>query len=113
MTISTKIRLLQKGEVARVLVLVNHPMQAGNGQAANYIERMVFELNDIRVAETRLGPGVDENPLTGIAVGPVRAGDRTVVRWSDNRGGNGSAMTIVKQARTNEVNHESAAHTNL
>lgn len=96
MTTDTKIRLLLKGERAQVLVLVNHPMQAGDGAAANFIERMMFELNGKRVAETRLGPGVDDNPLTGIEIQPVHAGDRIEVRWTDNRGGSGSAMASVK-----------------
>lgn len=97
MNIETKIRLLQKGGQARVLALVNHPMLAGDGStAADYIDSMVFELNGVRVAEMRLGPGVDDNPLTGILIEPVQAGDRIDVRWSDTHGRAGSAQATAK-----------------
>ena len=96
MSIDTKIRLLHKDEHVRVLVLVNHPMQSGDGQAANYIEHMVFEQNGDRVAEMRLGPGVYSDPQTGIVIEPVDMGDRIDVRWFDNRGGSGAAQATVK-----------------
>lgn len=96
MSIDTGIRLLQKGKRVRVLVLVKHPVQSGDGPAANYIERMVFERNGTKVAEARLGPGVDNNPLTGIVIEPVETGDRIDVYWSDKRGFGGTARATVK-----------------
>jgi sulfur-oxidizing protein SoxZ len=96
MTTDTKLRVQYKDQRAQVLVLVNHPMRASDGAAPSCIDSMVFMLNGDRVAETRLGPGVYDNPLTGIAIEHVHAGDHIDVHWTDNRGGTGSAQATVK-----------------
>jgi len=100
----TKLRLRKHGTRTEVIVLVKHPMETGSRQdnetgqpvAADYIEKMTFELNDVVVAEARMGPGVAEDPLTGITLGKARPGDRITVSWVDNRGEGGGAEATVR-----------------
>lgn len=100
----TRLRIKTKGTRAEVLVLVKHPMEKGLQQdseasqriPADYIERMIFELNGAVVAEARLGPDVAPDPLTGIMLNDAKPGDRITVKWTDNRGESGIAEKSIK-----------------
>jgi sulfur-oxidizing protein SoxZ len=56
---------------------------------------MTFELNGVAVAEARMGPGVAEDPLTGISLKKAKSGDKVSVSWIDTRDETGSAETII------------------
>ena len=100
----TKLRIRKNGTRTEVIVLVIHPMETGSRQddetrqsvPADYIEKMAFELNDVVVAEARMGPGVAEDPLTSITLNKARSGDKVMVSWIDTRGEGGSAEAIVR-----------------
>jgi sulfur-oxidizing protein SoxZ len=70
--------------------------ETGKSVPADYIEKMIFELNDVVVAEAWMGPGVAEDPLTSITLNKARSGDRVMVSWIDTRGEGGSAEAIVR-----------------
>ena len=97
----TKLRVRKSGTRAEVMVLVKHPMEMGSRwdnetrQEANYIEKMIFELNGVVVAEARMGPGVAEDPEAGISLKKAKSGDKVAVSWIDSRGDAGSAETII------------------
>ncbi len=97
----TKLRIRKSGTRTEVMVLVEHPMQTGSRwddetrQAADYIEKMIFELNGVMVAEARMGPGVAEDPLTCISLKKAKSGDKVAVSWIDTRGDAGSAEAII------------------
>jgi sulfur-oxidizing protein SoxZ len=103
MTKLTRIRARRNGERTEILVLVKHPMngtrRAGAADEAQdpgyYIREMTFTLNGRAVAVAELGPGVADDPLTGVAVTGARAGDKLAVSWSDNLGATGGAETIL------------------
>lgn len=97
----TKLRVRKSGTRSEVMALVKHPMEMGlrwddeTRQEANYIEKMIFELNGVVVAEARMGPGVAEDPLTGISLKKAQSGDKVAVSWIDTRGDTGSAETTI------------------
>jgi len=99
----TKLRIRKHGTRIEVMVLVKHPMRTGTHQdnetrqpvPADYIEKMTFALNNVVVAEARMGPGVAEDPLTGITLQQARPGDRVTVNWIDSRSESGSAAATV------------------
>ncbi len=99
----TKLRIRQSGARTELIVLVRHPMETGQQRGdeaqwsvpADYIDKMIFELNGAVVAEARLGPGISSDPLTGIALKKAKVGDRVTVSWVDNRGERGIAETII------------------
>jgi len=100
---TTRIRARRNGRQIEILALVKHPMEAGPAeQPADYgtgpspfIESMAFMLNDRVIAVADLGPNIDSNPLTGIAVSGAVTGDRVSVAWTDSGGGSGSAEATV------------------
>jgi hypothetical protein len=100
MTVATKIRARRNGDHTKILVMVKHPMQStpdpqGNVRGA-FIERMTFYQSGNLVAEAELGPGVAENPVTGISLSGVNQGEVIMVRWEDSEGRTGEAETTLK-----------------
>jgi sulfur-oxidizing protein SoxZ len=100
----TKIRIRNNDGQTEVLVLIDHPMvagasssEAGGGTGSpDYVESMIFALNDTEVAELDTGPGMSTNPLAAIRLPEAKSGDTVTVRWTDNRGRTGSAAATVK-----------------
>jgi len=99
----TKLRIRKSGARTEVMVLVKHPMETGSRWGdesrqpvqADYIEKMSFELNGVVVAEVHMGPGVAQDPLTGISLKKAKSGDKVSVSWIDTRGESGSTETII------------------
>jgi sulfur-oxidizing protein SoxZ len=100
----TKIRIRNNDGQTEVLVLIEHPMDAGAGSdeardaagSPDYVESMIFALNDTEVAELGSGPGMSTNPLAAIRLPEAEPGDTVTVRWTDSRGRSGSAAAQVK-----------------
>jgi sulfur-oxidizing protein SoxZ len=99
----TKLRIRKSGARTEVMVLVKHPMETGSRRddetrqplQADYIEKIAFKLNGAVVAEARMGPGVAEDPLTGISLKQAESGDTVSVSWIDTRGETGSAEKVI------------------
>ena len=95
----TRMRIKQQDGAAEVLVLVNHPMETGlrtdrktkKKIPAHFIQKMTFRLNGKEVAVADLGIAVSKDPLVGIRIKGVKAGDKVKVSWSDNKGESGEA----------------------
>jgi len=100
---TTKIKIRQKGDVAEVLTLVQHPMETGTRKdsktkeviPAHFIQTMTFEHNGKAVADINLGASVSKNPLIGIHVKGTKAGDTIKVSWKDNKGETGGTESKV------------------
>ncbi len=99
----TRMRIKTEGDMAEVLVLVNHPMETGQRVdkktkekiPAHWIQKMTFTLNGKQVADVDMGVAVSTDPLTGIRLKGVKPGDKVKVSWSDNKGETGSAEATV------------------
>lgn len=99
----TRMRIKKDGDTAEVLVLVNHPMETGQRVdkktkekiPAHWIQKMTFTLNGKEVADVDMGVAVSQDPLIGIRINGVKAGDKIKASWSDNKGETGSAEATV------------------
>ena len=63
---------------------------------AHYITTMTFSVNGNAAAEVSLSQGVSVNPLIGVSIPGLKAGDMVTVSWVDNQGGGESAEATVK-----------------
>ena len=101
-----KIRATLQGDVAEVKVLINHPMETGQGKDPNtgetiplhFIRLVTATLNGTPVMEAQWSQAISRNPFFGFRIRGAKAGDRIAVRWSDNRGQEGSIETTVGAA---------------
>jgi sulfur-oxidizing protein SoxZ len=101
-----KIRATLQGDVAEVKVLINHPMETGQRKDPNtgetiplhFIRLVTATLNGTPVMEAQWSQAISRNPFFGFRIRGAKAGDRIAVRWSDNRGEEGSIETTVAAA---------------
>ena len=101
-----KIRATLQGDVAEVKVLINHPMETGQRKdpstgetlPVHFIQLVTATLNGKPVMEAQWSQAISRNPFFGFRIRGAKAGDRIIVSWSDNRGGNGSIATTVPAA---------------
>jgi sulfur-oxidizing protein SoxZ len=93
---------LNDGAIA-VKVLIRHPMETGSrkdpatGETVprHYIREVVCEHNDTPVLTMDWGWGISENPYLSFRIRQGAAGDRVVVRWTDDRGDSAALETTV------------------
>ncbi len=98
-----RIRATMAGDVADVKVLMNHPMETGlrkdakTGQLvpAHYITEVNATVNGAKVLEAGMSGGVSKNPYLGFKVKGVKAGDKVVVSWADNKGDKNTAEATI------------------
>ena len=100
---TTKIRTKTQDGVTDILVLVSHPMETGQRTdpktkekiPPHFIQKMTFALNGKEVASASMSTAVSKDPLIGIKVKGVKAGDKVKVNWSDNMGESGSEEAVI------------------
>jgi sulfur-oxidizing protein SoxZ len=91
---SMKIRARMVDGTAQIAVLIMHPMETGQrkdpatGQVypAHFIQSVTASIEGRTVVEAQWGPAISKNPLLGFRVRGVRAGDKLVISWEDNKG---------------------------
>lgn len=101
---ATKIKLKKKDNGYDVLVLAKHPMETGNRKdkktgkliPAHYITSMIFAVNGSDVVEASLSQAISTNPLIGISLKSLKAGDKVSVKWVDTSDQSESAEATVK-----------------
>lgn len=101
---ATKIKLKKKSNGHDVLVLAKHPMETGNRKdkktgklvPAHYITSMNFSVNGTNAVEASLSQGVSANPLIGVSLSSLKAGDTVSVSWVDNQDMSDTAEATVK-----------------
>ena len=89
-----KVRATLQGDITDVRALMTHIMETGlrkdpaSGQVvpAHFIRQVVATLNGKTVVEAQWGPSVSKNPVLGFRVKGARAGDKIVIKATDNKG---------------------------
>ena len=97
-----RIRAQIKGDTTDVKVLMTHPMETGQlrdpkGQLipAHFIQTVTVTLNGKTVMEADLSQGVSTNPFLGFRFKGAKAGDKLIVAWVDNLGGQNSETAAI------------------
>lgn len=98
-----KIRATLQGDVAEVKALMSHIMETGMRQdpatgktvPAHFIKHVMASLNGKTVLEAQWGPSVSKNPLVGFRVKGAKAGDKVVIKATDNKGETMNGETTV------------------
>ncbi len=98
-----KIRATLQGDTADIKVLMNHVMETGQrkdaktGQIipAHFIQNVNATVNGKVVLESQWGAAISKNPYLGIRVKGVKAGDKVVINWEDNKGDKNTADATV------------------
>lgn len=103
MTQQTRIRATMQDGVADIKFVVMHPMETGQrkdpktGQLIplHFIKNVTITVGGKTVMEAQWSQAVSRNPFLGIRVQGVKAGDKVVVHWEDNKGGSETAETML------------------
>ena len=82
---------------------MNHVMETGlrkdakTGQMvpAHHITNVTCEVGGKQVMDAQWGGGISKNPYLAIKVKGAKAGDKVVVKWTDNKGDTNSADADV------------------
>ena len=99
-----KIRAKVKGEIAEVKALMPHDMESGLRRdpetnelvPAHYITDVVAEHNGEVVLTAYWGTAVSKNPYVAFSFSGAAAGDKIVVRWTDNSGDTSETEATLK-----------------
>lgn len=88
-----KIRVVLKGEIADIRILMPHAMENGrrqgeNGQLvpAHFIQTFSVSHNGTPLIDGQLNASVARNPLFAFKARGIKAGERLTVAWVDSRG---------------------------
>jgi sulfur-oxidizing protein SoxZ len=88
-----KIRAQMKGDTAEIRVLMSHAMEtgqrkdnAGNTVPAHFIQAIAVSVGGKAVIQGQTGTSISRNPVFGFKVKGVKAGDKVVINWVDNKG---------------------------
>jgi len=98
-----KIRASMAGDTAEVKCLMNHPMETGLRKdaktgamvPAHHITNVTAAVNGKPVLDAQWGGGISKNPYLAFKVKGVKAGDKVVVSWTDNKGDKNSAEATI------------------
>ena len=97
-----KIRAQMKGDTAEIRVLMSHPMEtgqrkdsAGNAVPAHFIQSITVDVGGKRIVQGQTGPAISRNPVFGFKVKGVKAGDKVVINWVDNKGDKRTDETTI------------------
>ncbi|MBA3902249.1 MAG: thiosulfate oxidation carrier complex protein SoxZ [Rhodocyclaceae bacterium] len=88
-----KIRAQMQGDTADIRVLMSHPMETGQRKdpqgkvvPAHHIQSITATVAGKLVLDGQIGAAVSRNPVFGFKVKGVKAGDKVVITWVDNKG---------------------------
>lgn len=88
-----KIRTQQQGDITEIRVLMQHPMENGmrkgeDGQVvpAHFIQLFSLSHNGKPLIEGQLNTSISKNPLFMFKARGMKAGDKLLVAWTDNKG---------------------------
>ncbi len=94
----------KRGDVIRVVVLVQHPMETGyrldaDGKKVpkNVIRSLACRYNGVEVFRARLSPGIAANPFLEFPTIAVESGELEFT-WVDDAGVTGSAKQAIAVA---------------
>lgn len=89
-----KIRATLRGDTTEIRILMQHPMETGLRKdpvsaqtiGAHFIQTFTVSANGKTLIEGQLNTSIARNPLFAFYANGLRAGEKVVVRWTDNRG---------------------------
>lgn len=94
----------KRGDVIRIAVLVQHPMETGyrldaDGKKVpkNVIRSLVCRYNDVEVFRAQLSPGIAANPFLEFPTIATESGELEFT-WLDDAGERGSARQAITVA---------------
>lgn len=98
-----KIRATQQGEITDIRILMQHPMETGQRKdpasgrlvPAHFIQTFVVSANGKPLIEGQTNTSVSRNPVFAFKARGLKVGDRLVVSWRDNKGGERSDEALV------------------
>ena len=62
---------------------------------AHFIQKVIFEVNGLPVAEVDIGTAIARDPVFTVRVKSAKRGDSIRVKWTDNKGEKGGASTTI------------------
>jgi thiosulfate oxidation carrier complex protein SoxZ len=103
MAAKVKIRGKVSDTVAKIKLLIPHPMETGTRRdpdgnliPAKFIETVTLFKNDQLVLTANWGASVSKDPYLAFKVNNSSPGDLIKVIWTDNLGDNGSGELTLK-----------------
>lgn len=94
----------RRGEVIRVRVLIQHPMETGYRVSAdgakvakNVIRSLVCRYNGVEVFRAEMSPGIAANPFLEFPTVAMESGELEFT-WVDDAGERGRAVEPIKVA---------------
>ncbi|MEE8482308.1 MAG: thiosulfate oxidation carrier complex protein SoxZ [Acidiferrobacterales bacterium] len=99
-----KMRARKTGDIAELLVRIQHPMETGLRKdkatkkiiPAHFIQNMTVMHNDKKVVSCDIGIAVSKNPVMGFGLVNAKTGDKITLSWKDNKGESGSLSKTLK-----------------
>ncbi|MDX9706762.1 MAG: thiosulfate oxidation carrier complex protein SoxZ [Azospira sp.] len=98
-----KIRATQQGDITDIRILLQHPMETGQRKdpasgkpvPAHFIQTFVVSANGATLIEGQTNTSVSRNPMLAFKARGLKAGDKLLVSWRDNKGGQRSDEAVV------------------
>ena len=99
-----RMRVIRKGDVADVKMLIFHPMETGyrtspvTGEIVpkHFIKTLQAIHNGSTVLEVEWSRSVSRNPFLHFRLLGSKAGDKITIAWQDNFGETGGGETTIK-----------------
>ena len=99
-----RMRIIRKGDVADVKMLIFHPMETGYRKSPvdgeiipkHFIQTLQAKHNGELVLEVEWSRSVSRNPFLQFRLLGVKAGDKVTVAWQDNFGETGGGEATIK-----------------
>ena len=103
MAAKVKMRAKLSGDIAKIKLLIPHPMETGSRRDADgkiipakYIETVVLFKNGQEVMTANWGQSVSKDPYLALQIKNCSAGDVIKVTWVDNQGDTASGEVTLK-----------------
>lgn len=97
-------KVAKRGEVIRIAVLIQHPMETGyrldaDGKKVpkNVIRSLVCRYNGVEVFRAQMSPGIAANPFLEFPTVATESGELEFT-WRDDAGEQGSARQAISVA---------------
>lgn len=98
-----KIRATQQGEITEIRVLFQHPMEtgqrkdpaSGKSYPAHFIQTFAISVNSKLLIEGQTNTSVSRNPVFAFKAKNLKAGEKLVISWRDNKGNERTDEAVV------------------
>jgi len=99
-----RIRIIRKGDIADIKMLIFHPMETGYRKNSvtdeivpkHFIKTLQALHNGATVLEVQWSRSVSRNPFLHFRLRGASAGDEIVIAWEDNLGETGGTRATIE-----------------